>query len=161
MKSQKLLIGAATACLLVGTSGAAMAVGCPTGRIMFKTVPEIVIDGEACFIYAVTVEGNVTVTNSPVLNMSFTDVGGSVKVQEGENVTVLVVDILKGDLVVSGYEGAAVVGNELDEGNLNVENNVGAAVSRNKVNGNITCTGNGELEATGNRATGTVNSGGL
>jgi hypothetical protein len=161
MKFQKLILSAATAFLMVGGSGAAMAVDCANGRIIFETVPEIVIDGQSCFIYAVTVEGKVTVTNSPVLNMSFTNVGGPMTIKNGENASVFRVDVLKGNLVVNNYDAAVVLSNTVKDGVLKVNNNLLAVVWRNTVTGNIKCTGNEELEAAGNRATGTEDCFGL
>ena len=116
MKIQRLILSAVTAWLMVGASSAAMAVDCPNGRIIFDTVPEIVIDGQSCFIYAVTVEGKVKITNSPVLNMSFTDVGGPMTIENGENAVIIRVDVLVGNLRVSDYESATVLSSDIDDG---------------------------------------------
>ena len=154
MKCRNLVLSVATSCLLMGASNAAMAVDCANGRIIFETVPKIVIDGQSCFIYAVTVEGKVTVKNSPVLNMSFTDVGGPMTIENGKNAVIIRVDVLKGNLVVTDYEAATVLSNTVEDGVLKVNNNLLAVVRGNTVTGNIKCIGNGELEAAGNRATG-------
>ncbi len=132
-----------------------MAVDCPSGRIIFDTVPEIVINGQSCFVYAVTVEGKVNVRNSPVFNMSFTDVGGPIKIVNGFNAVVMRVDVLEGNLTVTGYEAASILSTEVKAGNLKVNNNLLAVVRRNTVTGNIKCIGNTALVAKGNRATGT------
>jgi hypothetical protein len=55
MKFQKLILSAATACLIVGASGAAMAVDCAGGVIAYAQVEEIIIDKEVCFIHKVLV----------------------------------------------------------------------------------------------------------
>jgi len=45
MKVRNLLANTLAGCLLMGASGAAMAVGCPTGSIIGGVVSEIVIEG--------------------------------------------------------------------------------------------------------------------
>jgi len=155
---------------MLGASGAAIAVGCPEGRIISETVDEIVVNGQPCLVYETVVEGQVLVTNSPQFEITFSEVGGPISIQGvgaqvelSENVTVLRTDILLGNLTVTGFETAIVAGNTLNNGNLTVNNNLGAVVVRNAVNGippatgNIECTGNIELESPGNRAAGVDN----
>ena len=159
MNFQNLFIRAAIGCLLVGVSGAAMAVDCPEGRILFDTVDEIVIDGQGCLVYGTVVEGRVQVTNSPQFEINDSEVGGPIRIlgtgaQSSENVTVFRVDVFSGDVEVVGFETAIVAGNTLQDGDLEVNNNLGAVVTRNAVNGDISCIGNAELDAGGNRASG-------
>lgn len=156
MKYQKLFLSAALGCLLVGGSGAAMAVDCAGGRIVYTTVPEIVIDGQPCFIQEVIVEGSVQITNSPELSMFDVDVGGPVTVTGGNSNNIVRTDVLIGNLGVTGSLATIVAGNTVQAGDLVVNNNTAAVVQRNAVNGNIQCVGNTELDALGNRATGTV-----
>jgi len=166
MKSQKLLIGAATACLLVGTSGAAMAVDCAGGIISFQEVDEIVINGQPCFIQDVVVTGDVTVTDSPDVDMIDVEVGGTVlvtgTVENAElNATLVRTDVFAGNLLIDGQATAIVVGNILrggggpESGDLLVNNNVAAIVRSNVVVGDLGCTDNLELDENFNRVYGT------
>ena len=167
MIPKKLFLNVAAGGLLLGASGAAMAVGCPEGRIIFETVDEIVIDGQPCLVYETVVAGKIQVTNSPQFEITFSEVGGPITIQgrgataaDSENVTVFRTDVLNGDVEVTDFETAVVARNVLNNGNLKVNNNLGAVVGRNTVNGtppetgNIECTGNTELDARGNRAAG-------
>ncbi len=172
MKYQKLL-SIATGSLLLGASGAALAQTvntCPEGRIIFETVDEIVIDGQPCLVYETVVAGKIQVTNSPQFEITFSEAGGPVTIQgrgataaDSENVTVSSTEVLSGNIEVTDFESALVLGNRVSNGNLKVNNNLGAVVVRNAVggvppeSGNIECTGNTELDARGNRATGEVN----
>ena len=172
MKFQKLFLSSATGCLLLGALGTAMAqtVDCAGGTIIGQDVDEIVINGQSCVIYRTRVTGKVEITNSPILEMTFTDVGGPVTITgpgasaaEVNQSTVANVDVLQGDLTVTGNKLAVVGGCDLENGNLTVNDNGAAFVSRNDVKGtpsetgNITCTGNAELDAVSNRASGTIN----
>ncbi len=144
---KKLMAGALAVFLLVGTSEVSIADDCADGVIAFTTVPEIVINEQSCVIYQVTVEGRVEATNSPSFDMTFTEVGGPVTIMEDrtgtEQATVLNVDIVGGDLSVSGYESVVVAGNTVRLGNVRVDTNLTAFVQRNTViGGNIVCLGN-------------------
>ena len=172
MKYQKLL-SIATSGLLLGASGVAMAQNvntCPEGRIIGEIVDEIVIDGQPCLVYETVVSGKVQVTNSPQFEITFSEVGGPMTIlgrgataDGSENATVSSTEVLSGNVEVTNFESALVLGNRISNGNLKVNNNLGAVVVRNAVggvppeNGNIECTGNTELDARGNRATGEVN----
>ena len=103
---------------------------------------------------SVTVEGKVEVTNSPVFNMSFSDVGGPLKIQTGKNAVLSRIDVLSGNFDISGYEAATIISNDVKDGNLRVRNNGIAFVHRNTVIGDIRCVGNANQDAEGNRATG-------
>ena len=170
MKLQTRILNIAASGLLLGASGAAMAVGCPEGRIIGEVVDEIVIDGQPCLVYETTVEKGVTVTNSPQFEITFSDVGGPITIkglgataEVSENATVFRTNILSGNLEVTDFETATVGGNSLQNGNLKVNNNLGAVVIKNVVNGtppgtgNIECIGNPELDQRGNQQAGTIN----
>lgn len=168
MKLYKQFLTATTGCLLLSAAGAAMAVDCPRGFIRETTVPSIEIDGQVCVIDDVVVQGAVTVTNSPELFMSDVDVGGPLTVTGGESAIFLRVDVKSGDFSVTGAKlavvgantvqgGPAPDGTVVPGGNLLVNDNIGAAVQSNAANGNITCTGNTELDAFDNIASGTIN----
>ena len=165
MQFQKLFLSSAAGCLLLGASGTSMAVDCADGTIIGQDVDEIVINGQACVIWRTRVTGKVEITNSPILEMTFTDVGGPVTITGDKlisRVTVANVDVLQGDLVVTGNVLAVVAGSDLQNGNLVVNDNVAAFVSRNNVKGtppetgNLTCIGNIELDAVANLASGTI-----
>ena len=166
MKYQKLLVSAATACLLVGVSSAAMAVDCPNGFIIGQSVDEIVINGQVCHIEDTVVDGNVTITNSPDVDMIDVQVTGNVTVTGGANTnaTLARVDSFSGSIDVSGHASAIVTaciargaGTAADNGNMVVNNNTAAVVYTNLVVGNLTCTGNTELDEYFNRVYGTEN----
>ena len=135
---QKLFLSVATGGFLLGASGAAMAVGCPDGTIIGQTVDEIVINGEICVIFQTRVTGKVEITNSPILEMTFTDVGGPVTITGDpliSRVTVARVDVLQGNLTIAGSLLAVIAGNDLGNGNLVVNNNAAATIYRNDVRG--------------------------
>ena len=138
MNSHTLASSTVAACLLLGVSGAAMAVGCPEGRIIGEVVDEIVVDGQACLVFDTTVSGKVQVTNSPGFEITSSDVGGPITIQgtgpeTSDNASVLRNNVLKGNIEVTNFGSALVVVNTLDNGNIKVTNNVGAVVQRNTV----------------------------
>ena len=165
MNLQKLcLIVVTGGCLLLGASGAAMAVGCPLGFIIGERVAEIEINGQSCTIIDTEVAGDVTVTNSPDIEMYKVDVVGSVTVTEGDFATLVEVDSFRGSMVVSGYDKATVVeclvrggDSAANDGNMTVNNNATAVVHNNIVVGDLTCAGNTELDSYFNRVYGTEN----
>ena len=141
----------ATGGLLLGVSRAAITVSLRGGGIIFDTVDEIVIDGQPCLVYQPVVEGRVEVTNTHHFEITFSEVGVvPLRFRAGgaeagsENVTRT--DVLTGNLEVSDFHSAIVAGNRLEDGNLKVNNNLGAVVAR--------CAGNLEVDAFGNRVTG-------
>jgi hypothetical protein len=143
--------------LLAGASGAAVAVDCAGGVIAYKSVPEIVSTGQPCVVHEVVVSGQITFTNSPELTIVSVDAGGPLTIKGTVgSATVLLVDVLKGNMAITGNKAAVVGGNILQAGSLFVNDNIAAVVQRNAVNGNLQCTGNTELDSLGNRATGTV-----
>ena len=171
MKLHKLFLSAATVGLLLGGSGAAMAQvvdDCADGFIIGEQVDEIQIDGVACHIEEVLVNGNVTVTNSPALTMIDVEVKGSVSAtgpagQTGR-VSMTRVDSFGGNIDVTGHAGAIVSacitrggGEAADNGNMTVSNNTGAIIYSNVVVGDLTCTGNTQQDAFFNRVYGTEN----
>ncbi len=114
MKSLRLLACASTACLFLGTSGAAMAVGCPTGTLVGVTVDEIVIDGQSCYIEGVIVNGDVTVTNSEAITVVASVINGNLRVGSGEFANiganqVGLADGITGDVLVSNFFRVAVL----------------------------------------------------
>jgi hypothetical protein len=143
-----------------------MAVDCPKGFIIGQAVDEIVINGQVCHIEDTVVDGNVTITNSPDIDMIDVEVRGNVTVTGGANTnaTLARVDSFSGDIDVSGHATAIVVGciargagTAADNGNMVVNNNTAAVVYTNLAVGNLTCTGNTELDEYFNRVYGTEN----
>jgi len=90
MKIQILLLNAAIFCLLVGTSGVAMAQvnTCPGGVLNNQTVEGTLrVIGQSCQVQGVTIRGNVVVNNLGVPDAIFimkdTTVDGGVKIEGG------------------------------------------------------------------------------
>jgi hypothetical protein len=164
---KKLMAGTVAGLLLLGASGAAMAVDCPDGSIVLQEVDEIVINGQPCYINDVVVAGDVTITDSPNVDMIDVDVNGTVVVtgtgvENAElNATLVNIDVFAGDIQVDGQATAIVAGSILragggpETGNLVVNNNAAAIVRSNLVPGDLTCDGNLELDANLNRVFGT------
>lgn len=182
MKTQKLFVIAAIVCLLVGTSGAAMARNdCPDGTLTGGVYDEIVINEFAsCYIVGVVVNGDVQVRDADQFTMMGSIVNGNIRVtntvsaalwdnqvNEGNLVTrantfstVLRNVVTGGNIRVIDDEGddaqeAAVVQNLIFVGNLRVNGNEKADVKENKVtDGDITCRNNDRLDSKDNDAFG-------
>jgi len=167
MKMYKLFLCAATSGLLLGASGAAMAVDCPTGLIVGQRVTDITIVGQSCHIEDTLVDGNVTITNSLAINMVDVEVQGNVSVTgpagNTSRTTLTRVDSYSGNVDVSGHAFALVSGTiargagGVGTGNLSVNTNTLAGVYSNVVEGDLTCADNGELREFFNRVKGTEN----
>ena len=154
MKLQKLFLSVSAGCLLLGASGASMAVDCPTGIISYTTVPEIVITGQACAINDVVVEGKIEITGSARVSLKDVDSNGPVTITGNGFATIINLDNLQGDILVDGNDVAVLGASFARLGNITVSDNAAVAVQRNAANGDILCTGNIEVDAFGNRATG-------
>ena len=152
MKIQKLFLSFATAFLMVGASGAAMAVDCASGIIAYAQVEEIIIDGQTCFIHKVLVEKNVDVKGGS-LTMIDSTVGGTVFVRNG-NQAVILFNTIAGDFLKVKNKKFAVVVANIVNGNIVVSENDFARVNENAAAGNITCENNIEEDSVGNRAGG-------
>jgi hypothetical protein len=178
MKIQKLYVSLATACLLVGVSGAAMAQEeppptpvvdtCDDGSIWLTAVDEIVVDGRSCAILDVLVTGNVTATGGSTISLISSRVGGDVTVTGAGNAIIVNNQLYNGVLRVEGNQTAIVQANNVDRGSRNnsdiedttpggsilVNQNQDATVQGNTVGRNIQCQGNGSLQSAGNIANG-------
>jgi len=151
MKSQKLLVIVAIVCLL-GTSGAAYAVDCSDGVIFKMAVDNITIPaGQDCTIYETTVAGDITATGSTLINIFHSIVGGGISITKEKDgtgaVTITNNEVYGGDLLVQGYESAAVLGNKVGvlgvfTYDLGVDDNAEAWVINNRASGSIFCTEN-------------------
>jgi hypothetical protein len=172
MKIQKILVSAAIVCLLVGASGAAMAVDtCENGVIAGTDeapleVDEIKIDGRSCFVNNVIVSGDVTVTNSEDFAMIDSVVKGSVRVLGCRNAIVVnnYVGSFESAETVGSFESAETVTNLLVSRNehawvmLNIVSNVLAVNLNSKADVKknaaaiLLCVGNRRLDSFENEA---------
>jgi hypothetical protein len=149
MKSLKWLISVATACLLVGASGMAMAVDCSEGAIENIPVAEITLNGQSCFINNVTVEGDIVAVNSEEVTILNGSVGGRVRLIGGRNATMVGVAVV-GNITARSNERANLALNGAS--NIRVINNDKAVIKRNGALGIIQCRGNRRLDAFENEA---------
>ena len=187
MKSQKLFVIATIVCLLVGVSGAAMAVDCGPegGSIVGGTYDEIVItDFVSCKVVGVyvtdrvlvngadqftminsLVDGNVRVINTKTAVLVDNTVNGGRLVAKGNLTSTVLRNIVTGGTIVVSddtceqEQSVLVAQNLIFTGNLRINCNEKADVKDNKVtNGSITCRENDRLDSIGNVALdGTVN----
>ena len=146
-----MFVSVATVCLLVGASGAAMAVDivdCAGGVIANQEVDQITLDGEDCIISNVTVKGDIEVTNSDALVMVSNNVVGNIRVLRGGDVTLVANTTTAGNIVVRRNARANVVLNNALEGSIVVAGTINKAeVNRNIAVFTILCRNNGRLDA--------------
>jgi hypothetical protein len=89
MKTQKLLVIVALVCLLVGASSVALAQDtCEGYYIEGKTFESLTLTGQSCFLVNVTITGDLTVTNAGKFNLQNSDVGGIIRVETSEDVSI-------------------------------------------------------------------------
>ncbi len=182
MKVQNLLVNTLVGCLLMGASGAAMAVGCPNGSIIGGVVDEIVIErvGQEsldCIVVNVTVMGRVRVVGADQFTMMGSRIGGVLRAQESNSVALVGNEVWGGDIVASSNLHSSVIQNTINGGNMKVNKNSMTAtvvenlvrngnlvvnanekadVIDNFVGGNIVCLNNDRLDSFFNMATGTI-----
>ncbi len=169
MKSQKLLVIAATVCLLVGVSGAAMARNdCPDGFIIGGEHEEIVIDDYVdCVVVgvAVTTPTGVRVRNARSFTMMNSYVKGEVRVitdvDTGGSFGTLLYNFVDGhNIVTKNLNEADVRWNTVVDGNIRVIENSStpsqyAEVIQNRIKGgNLVVKGNVAADVKGNRTIG-------
>lgn len=159
MKFQKLFVSVVTACLMLGASNAAMALGCLTGVIQDTIVDEIVIDGGSCLIIGVSVRGNIDVSNGDAVVMVENDVDGRIRVVNTGFVGVVGNRVANGNINVRESGQVQVLDNDTKIGSILVNQNSEADVNRNDANFNIRCRGNGRLDSFANSAGGLDNCG--
>ena len=134
---------------------AAEAVGCPSGFIIGGLVSQIEIDStKPCLIIGVTVEQSIQVKNSSAIIMVENDVGDSIGVTGSVFVGIVNNRVFTGNLEVIRNEQVQVIDNELLDGDILVKENDEADVNRNEASGDISCTGNGQLDSVLNREEG-------
>lgn len=166
MKLQKLIISAATTCLLVGASGGAMARNdCPpSGFLVGETVEEFVIDedvGTSCTVVSTQVNGDVLVSSgSGGFIMKASIVNGNVQVSDTLVVSLVDNQVLRpanvdsgGNLAVGSTGDALVVNNIVSGGgNLQVIDSIsGTCLHEASVFVMANLVQNGNLEVACNR----------
>ena len=158
MKIQKLLARTLFGCLLVGASGAAMAVppirdsSCPRGVVINEVVRNLTVDGD-CLVAGTIVTGNITVNNagtSAVFALRDTTVNGSVSVTGG-SVIIRRTEVINSNLVVEDTISTAVHDTMVQAVSMRFEGNTRVLISSNVVNaGNIQCLNNQAELSVGN-----------
>ncbi len=174
MKSQKLIVSVAIACLLFGAPGVAMALDTCEGGVIEPpegeetiTVDEIILDGEDCFVKDVIVTGDVIVSNSEDFNLIDCEVKGNVKVTSSRAVIILGNSVgiagggeegegeegegENGDLTVANNERVWLLAN-INTGSTRVIRNLIAVVKANAATFNLLCRRNVRLDEARNRA---------
>jgi hypothetical protein len=154
MKFLKLVLSVATGWLLVGASGAAMAVDCASGSIVNTTVDEISVTGQGCLIWQVIVEGPVEINNGAVVVMIDNRVSGRVRVQNSQTVLLSRNTVYNSNLVIKTNTSAALLANVVVGGSIRVIDNTQAEVRENVASKNILCANNGKLDSFFNNAGG-------
>ena len=155
MKIQKLILSAATAWLMVGVSGAAMAVDCD-GIIEDETVQNVTVgEGASCIVIKSNVRGTFVATGASVVVLTGSNVDGQVLIEDSGVVAVEDNDIWDGSLIVRDSDQVAVTDNNV-QGIIRVNRNISAIVTRNSSEVGILCKNNIKLDAAFNRASGNV-----
>jgi hypothetical protein len=155
MKIQKLILSAATAFLMVGASGAAMAVDCD-GIIEDQIVQNVTVGaGATCIVIKSNVRGSFVATGASVVVLTGSNVDGQVLIEDSGVVAVEDNDLWDGSLIVRDSDQVAVTDNNV-EGIIRVNRNISATVSKNSSEVAIRCISNTDLDAAFNRAEGTV-----
>lgn len=167
MKFQKLLLGTAAACFMLGASSAAIAEGCPGGIIAIDSGSTIRISGVSCTVLGISVDGSVIVTDSPNFTLLGSVVTGRVFVTDGNNITILDSTVFGPAIRVEGATGDVVLSNNIvTSGNIVARNNVSASfpddadsvlIYSNTVGGDIRCRNNEFELASKNIAGGKIN----
>ena len=166
MKSQKLLVNSAAACLLLGVSGAALAAEdrtCDAKIINNETVNNLTVNGTACYVSETVVLGNVTVTNSPTFAMTNNQVQGNITVTGDGDEDVLIYNtrVWGGPLTVTGAGIVWIFNNSImtnpETNNMVFENNKDEVdIFNNIVGGDLLCEGgNNAVVASNNVVLGT------
>ena len=172
MEFQKWFLSATTGCLLLGASGAALAEDstCVGGIINNRTVDNVTVNGTSCFISETKVNGNITVTNSPLFVMTNDRVLGTIAITGAEagegSGQVLLYDVNSfNDVSVNGvglvwfFNNRVVGGDGVAGGearNVVFENNTDEVEIFNSiVDGNLSCMNNNFVVTEGNIVGGT------
>lgn len=166
--SYKMVIRAAAACLFLGGSNAAMAVGCPLGFIANETVEVIDVNtGGNCLISNVLVLGSVTIRNGADVVIKDSRVFGHVKITNTKaNVSLFDNEVVDGNVIidktpvaylfnntllrsgprrimtVQGVTGEGLIfDNVVEEGTIRCKNNAGNVIARSNIAASVECVG--------------------
>ena len=125
MKNQKIYI-VLLVCLLLGTSGTAMARNdCPDGSLVGGTYEKIVIDEfVSCTVLGVLVTGNVQVTDANQFTMMSSLVQGDAQVSNTVAASFLDSHVTGGNLVITGNRFSSAVRNVVVGGDIRVIDDV-------------------------------------
>jgi len=152
MKLLKLLSPVITACILIGTSNAAIAAGCKGGYIEGQELDSLNLDGKTCFVVNTIIDGDVKVKNSEGFFLIDSVVRGDVKVTQGDE-TYISRNTIGKDLTVDRMDHAIVVLNIVD-GNTGILGNDKADVKGNVFLINLFCDNNRRLDELKNTVNG-------
>ena len=153
MKTQKLIVIAAIACLLVGASGAALAEDCAEGFLTGTINESVVVNGTPCVISDAVVSGNIEIENADNATVVGSQLSGNLKVVNS-GVVAIVGNAVRKNIRIRRNEVAVVVGN-VSLRNLVVNRNLKALVKQNGALLSIRCVeGQGELDARFNNTEG-------
>ena len=145
MKFLKLVLSAATGCLLVGASGVAVAANnCEGGFLSGIIEQDVVVDGQSCVLRDADVSGKIQISNAPNATVLSTKASGNIVVQDSAIVAIMASNARN---ILARRNDAVLVVGTLANKNLAVNRNVAAGVKQNDAVLSITCVGNGELDA--------------
>jgi hypothetical protein len=145
MKTQKLIVIAAIVCLLVGASGAAMAVNdCRDGFVTGVVNEDVIVNDTACVIKKADITGDIQITGAPNVTIFATKTSGKIVVQDSGVVALVGVTTPK-NIRVRRNDVALVVGT-VTLRKLVVNRNTYAGVKQNGALIAIICKGNDELD---------------
>ena len=155
MKSLKLLVGATAVCVLVGTSGIAMAQtvdNCDSGSIWLRVVDEVVVEGRSCAIVNSLISGNITTRGGQTISVTSSRVGGDVTITGAER-AIVTGNLLYYGALTTNDNGTAIVQNNIAEGGSVVVNrNQDAKVQGNVAANKVRCVDNVSLKSAANVA---------
>ena len=152
MKAQKLIVMAAIFCLLVGASGAAMAVEDCAGGLLTGIIDEdIVLDGGDCLIRDASVSGDIRASNAEDITVVSTQASGVILIEDSGAASVIASSAR--NIRVRRNNAALVVGSAARR-NLVVNRNFGAVVKQNGAIISIICRRNVNLDARFNNTEG-------
>jgi len=152
MKSQKLLIIAAIVCLLVGASGAAMAVeDCAGGWLSGIIEEDVIVTDQTCRIKDAEIFGDVNISGAPHAFIFASQVSGNIVVNDSAIVTI-VSNTAKN--IRARRNAVTVVHANVARRKIVVNRNDNAGVTENIGIVAIICKNNDELDARFNNTEG-------
>jgi hypothetical protein len=132
MKIQKLILSAVTAWVMVGASGAAMAVDCD-GIIEDEIVQNVTVEaGATCIVIESNVRGTFVATGASVVVLTSSDIDGQVLIEDSGVVAVEDNDLWDGSLIVRDSDQVAVTDNNV-QGIIRVNRNIPGSLQNPKL----------------------------